>query len=136
MFGNRAKAVRGVFWFNLHMYRIDSATGETVFALTAGTSVREVVLEGFSETERLRVPMQLGPTGWVARIVVRPGWFFYRFCVDGRTRSDRGSGKVRSADGGSWSLALINKCRLNRLSSTMVSAARFAKGGGWNRAQL
>lgn len=105
------------------MYRIDSATGETVFALTARTSVREVLLEGFSETERLRVPMQLGPAGWVARIVVRPGWLFYRFCVDGRTHSDRGSGKVRSADGGSWSLALINKCRLNRLSPTMVSAA-------------
>ena len=93
------------------MYRMDAATGETIFALTARATVQEVVLEGFSETEsqRLRVPMRREAAGWVARLPVRPGWFFYRFCVDGRVRSDRGPGKVRASDGAAWSLALIHR---------------------------
>jgi hypothetical protein len=89
------------------MYQMDAATGETVFALAELAGAREVVLEGFSETERLRVPMRRGGAGWMTRIAVNPGWLFYRFCVDGRARWDRGSGRLRSTDGGTWSLALI-----------------------------
>jgi hypothetical protein len=93
--------------FKNRMYQTDAATGETVFALKERAKAREVVLEGYSETERLRVPMCRAGSGWTARIAVNPGWFFYRFCVDGRSRWDRGSGKLRSSDGGAWSLALI-----------------------------
>lgn len=114
---------RGQIWFNVRMYRMDAATGETVFALTARESVQEIVLEGFSETGRLRVPMQREARGWVARIAIQPGWFFYRFCIDGRTRSDRGMGKVRAADGGTWSLAMINRGGLPRLSPLNLAVA-------------
>ena len=93
------------------MYRTDSATGETEFALDARDGTREVVLEGFSETERLSIPMRRAAGGWVARIAVHPGWFFYRFCIDGRARWDRSAGKLRTTDGSAWSLALINGTR-------------------------
>jgi len=90
------------------MYRNNMATGETEFALQAGREAREVVLEGFSETERMRVPMRRAAGGWVARVAVSPGWFFYRFCIDGRKRWDRAAGRLRTTDGGTWSLALVN----------------------------
>jgi hypothetical protein len=60
------------------MYQTDAITGETVFALPGRGDAREVVLEGFSETARLRVPMRPADSGWTARIAVKPGWFFYR----------------------------------------------------------
>jgi len=94
------------------MYRNDTATGETEFALESGDGAREVVLEGFSETERMRVPMRRADRGWVARIAVDSGWFFYRFSIDGRARRDRSGGKLRTADGESWSLALIQSGRV------------------------
>jgi len=89
------------------MYRTDVMTGETVFALRQPSKAREVVLEGFSDRGPLRVPMSHEAAGWVARIALAPGWFFYRFNVDGRARHDRSAGKLRSADGHPWSLALI-----------------------------
>jgi hypothetical protein len=93
------------------MYRMDDSTGETVFALRnrSGTSqAREVLLEGFSEHGPLRVPMRREAVGWVARLAITPGWFFYRFCVDGRAKWDRGAGRMRAADGRPWSLAVIH----------------------------
>lgn len=87
-------------------------TGETEFALDADAGAREVVLEGFTETERMRVPMHRADRGWVARIAVDPGWFFYRFSIDGRSRRDRAGGKLRTADGQSWSFALIPSGRV------------------------
>ena len=98
--------------FKEGMYRNDTLTGETEFALDADVGAREVVLEGFTETERMRVPMHRVHRGWVARIVVDPGWFFYRFRIDGRSRRDRAGGKLRTADGESWSLALIQAARV------------------------
>jgi hypothetical protein len=89
------------------MYRNDKRTGETEFALDAVNSAREVVLEGFSGNARLRIPMHRVARRWVARIALGPGWFFYRFCIDGRTRQDRPGAKLRTADGQSWSVALI-----------------------------
>ncbi len=94
--------------YNTCMYTLDVSTGETVFALTPSSGAQEVVLEGFSDRGRLRVSMQYESTGWVARIALAPGWFFYRFSIDGRTRHDRAVGKLKSSDGQSWSLALIN----------------------------
>ena len=90
------------------MYRTDVRTGETVFALPQPSGAREVVLEGFSDHGPLRVPMSHEAAGWVARLALAPGWFFYRFSIDGRPRYDRSAGKLKSADGQAWSLALIS----------------------------
>ena len=106
-FSKHAKACAATLCFKSHMYRLDVATGETVFALTARAGAREVVLEGFSEMGRLRVPMRRTGLGWSVRVAMNSGWFFYRFCIDGHTLWDRGSGKLRSADGEAWCLALV-----------------------------
>ena len=108
MFRKHGKARSARVCFKENMYCNDTATGETEFALDAGDGAREVMLEGFSDRERVRVPMHRAACGWVTRIAVHPGWFFYRFCIDGRTRWDRSAGKLRTADGSAWSLALIN----------------------------
>lgn len=114
MFRKPGQARPAILCFKESMYRNDTLTGETEFALDADAGAREVVLEGFTETERLRVPMRRGGRGWVARITVDPGWFFYRFSIDGRARRDRSGGKLRTADGESWSLALISSGRVSQ----------------------
>lgn len=112
MFRKAGQARPAIVCFKESMYRNDTLTGETEFALDADAGAREVVLEGFTETERMRVPMRRADCRWVARIVVVPGWFFYRFSIDGRARRDRSGGKLRTADGESWSLALIPSGRI------------------------
>lgn len=112
MFRKPGQARRTIVCFKEGMYRNDTLTGETEFALDADAGAREVVLEGFTETERMRVPMRRAEHVWVARIVVDPGWFFYRFSIDGRRRRDRTGGKLRTTDGESWSLALIPSGRV------------------------
>lgn len=106
-----ADAARTEVWFKKGMYRTDVRTGETVFALPQPTGAYEVVLEGFSEQGPLRVLMSPEASGWVARLALAPGWFFYRFCIDGQARYDRSAGKLKSADGQAWSLALISGIR-------------------------
>ncbi len=75
-----------------------------------------MVLEGFSDQGRLRVPMIRETAGWVARLALTLGWFFYRFRIDGRLRHDRFAGKLTSADGHTWSLALISGMRTTEKS--------------------
>ena len=110
-------------WFKECMYRTDVRTGGTVFALPQPAGARKVVLEGFSDQGPLRVPMSHEAAGWVARLALAPGWFFYRFSIDGRARHDRSAGKLKSADGQSWSLALINGIRAAQSPTAPAHAA-------------
>lgn len=119
MFRKLGKAREPGPCFKCRMYRNDTTTGETEFALESGDGAREVVLEGFSENGQMRVPMRREARGWVTRVAVAPGWFFYRFCIDGRARWDRTAGKVRTADGTAWSLALIHA---GRITATLCAA--------------
>ncbi len=116
MFRKLGQARLANLCFKESMYRNDTLAGETEFAVDADVGAREVVLEGFTETERLRVPMHRANRGWIARIAVDPGWFFYRFSIDGRAHRDRSGGKLRTADGESWSLALISSRRVSSKS--------------------
>ena len=96
------------------MYRTDAATGKTKFELARPTRTVEVFLECFRAQEKFRVPMIRERTRWIARLALPPGWFFYRFHVDGRPRWDGDSGTVRTGDGARCSLAIINHCHLAR----------------------
>ena len=97
------------------MYRTDAATGETQFEMARPTRADEVFLECFRAQEKIRVPMTRGRAGWIARLALPTGWFFYRFHVDGRPCWDRDASTMRTADGARCSLAIINHCRSARL---------------------
>ncbi len=96
------------------MYCTDSTTGETLFAFAASTLARQVVLEGFTDNERVRVRMRRKSKRWTARVALSPGWFFYRFEVDGKTRWDRDAGRMKMQDGRPCSLALIHHFQVRR----------------------
>lgn len=92
------------------MYCTDAATGETRFELNrpATARAREVFLECFSPRENFRIPMIRQRSRWTACVALPPGWFFYRFHIDGRPRWDRDGGTMRTDDGARCSLAIIN----------------------------
>jgi hypothetical protein len=93
------------------MYCNDADTGRTLFVLPTRVGMRKVMLEGFSENQKFRVPMRRKARNWFVRLAIMPGWFVYRFEVDGRAKWDRDVGKCKSADGRACSLAVISGAR-------------------------
>jgi hypothetical protein len=98
---------------NIGMYCTDAITGETLFEIAAPLSARKVWLEGQAGLEKVRVTMRRVQSRWLARVALAPGWFFYRFKVDGRLRLDSGVGRLRSDDGQRYNLAVIQSSRPN-----------------------
>lgn len=96
--------------FNIIMYCTDAITGETLFEFAAPVSARKVLLEGCRGAENVRVPMRRVRSRWKARLAIAPGWFFYRYKVDGHLRLDAGAGRLRTGDGQRYNLAVIQSC--------------------------
>ena len=91
------------------MYCTDVITGETRFEFNAPNRVREVMLEFVNGDENRRVPMRREHSRWVASLPLSPGWFFYRFTLDGRPRWDRETGSVGAGGGVRCSLAIVSR---------------------------
>jgi hypothetical protein len=89
------------------MYCKDTLTGETLFEIAAPLSAHKVLLEGRTGLENVRVTMHRVQSRWLARLALAPGWFFYRFKVDGRLRLEPGAGRLRTGDGQRYNLAVI-----------------------------
>lgn len=90
------------------MYCTDFATGETLFQLSAPEAARSVFLEAFANHKQLRVQMQRCARNWIARLKLPSGWCIYHFEVDGKIQWDRASGKMKTQDGRTCSLAVIS----------------------------
>lgn len=108
------------------------ADGIATFYFPTKKSIQKVYLSGsFNDWSTMQTPMQKTDSGWVARIKLQPGKYYYKYIIDGRWIDDPNN-NAKERDG-NWGLNSIVYCYNYQFKLTgRTYAQRVIVAGSFN----
>lgn len=113
-------------------YAFQYNNGIASFFLPANNKAQKVYLSGtFNDWSTIQTPMHKSDSGWLVKIKLQPGMYYYKYIIDGKWKDDPGNGKkIRDGNWGYYSIAFCYNYQFKLKGKT--DAKRVYVAGSFN----